>query len=73
MTKILMMTTPGFPVKITGEDLIFPRIIGAISFVAGILLITAILFLSGWNKSESLKRFSIVVAILTLVLILLLV
>ena len=71
MTKILMMTTPGYPVKVLVDDLLFPRIVGLISFITGILSIITILFLSGWNKSKSLKRFSIIVAVLTLVLILL--
>lgn len=70
MTKILMLTTPGFPIKVTNEDFLLPRIMGFTSFMIGILSIIAILFLSGWNKSGSLKRFSIIVAILTLVLIL---
>jgi hypothetical protein len=70
MTKILMITTPGFPRKVTGEDFFLPRIVGATSFIIGILSIIAVLFLSGWNKSGSLKQFSIILATLTLVLIL---
>ena len=70
MTRILMLTTSGYPVKVIANDLDFPRIVGFLAFVTGIFSIIAILFLSGWNKSQSLKRFSIVVAILTLVLIL---
>ena len=72
MTRILMLTTPGYPIKVTPEDLTFPRIVGFVSFVVGILSIITILFLSGWNKSGSLKKFSVVVAVVTLVLILLL-
>jgi hypothetical protein len=69
MTKILMLTNKGFPYKITEESLIFSRVIGMISFIIGILSIVAILTLSGWIKSGNSKKYTTIIGILTLILI----
>ncbi len=69
MTKILMITSQGFPFKVTDGDLVFPRIVGTVSFIVGILSIVVILTLSGWTKSSAMKRFTLLVGLLTLFLI----
>ena len=70
LTKIIMLTSQGFPGKVTVNDLTTPRIIGFLSFIIGILSIIAVISLSGWLRSNSMKRFTLIVGLLTLILIL---
>ena len=69
MTKILLLTTKGYPFKVTEDDFLFPRISGVMGFFVGILSIVVILSLSGQVKSENSKRFTTIAGIITLVLI----
>jgi cytochrome bd-type quinol oxidase subunit 2 len=69
MTRILMMTTEGFPFKVSGDDLIFPKLVGGISFFIGIISILTIISLSGWTKSKNVGIFTTALGILTLILI----
>jgi len=68
MTKILMMTTEGYPFKVTDGDLIFPKAIGFFSFLLAIISLIAIISLSGWTKSKSMGRFTTLIGIVTLIL-----
>lgn len=70
MTKILMMTTNGFPLKVTNGDLKFPSIIGGVALVFGIMSLITMISLSGWTKSKKLGRFTVGVGVLTFILIL---
>jgi hypothetical protein len=70
LTKILLMTTKGFPFAVTGENLILPRIVATSTFFTGILSVITLIALSGWNKSLKTKRFTMIVGIVMLVLIL---
>jgi len=70
MTKILMMTTEGFPFKVSVDDLMFPKLVGGISFFIGIISLITMISLSGWTKSKKLGRFTTVIGILTLIMIL---
>jgi len=69
MTKILMLTNKGFPFKVTEGNLIFPRLIGITSFITGILSIIVIISLSGWAKAENSKKFTTIIGVITLILI----
>jgi hypothetical protein len=71
MTKLMLMTTEGYPFNVIGSDLTLPRIIGTISFFFGILSLIAMISLSGWTKSKRVGRISTGLGILTLILILL--
>jgi len=71
MTNIFMMTTEGFPIDVEGKDLIFPNVLGGISFLIGIISISTIIALVGWTKSKSLGIFSTTIGIITLILIIL--
>lgn len=71
MTKILMMTTQGFPVKISDSDLMLPRIIGISTFLIGIISLSIVIILAGWTKSRNTGIFTTIVGILTFLLILL--
>ncbi|MCI4669940.1 MAG: hypothetical protein MRZ79_17520 [Bacteroidia bacterium] len=72
MTKILLMTTKGFPFagNITGNDLIIPRLVGMITFITGIFSMIAIISLSGWVKSKRMGRFTSILGSIALLLIL---
>lgn len=70
MTKILMMTTDGYPVTVTDIDLMLPRIIAVISFFVGIVSLIAVISLAGWTKSKRLGRVTTAIGILSFILIL---
>lgn len=71
MIQISMMTTPGgYQKDVVADDFILPRIIGILTFIIGLFSITAMISLSGWTKSKKIGRYTTVVGILTLVLIL---
>jgi len=71
MTKILMMTTPGYPLDIVESDLFIPKTIGVIAFIFGIISLSIIISLSGWTKSKRIGIFTTIVGVLTFLLILL--
>jgi len=70
MTKILMMTTPGFPIKVTESDFLLPRILGMITFVLGITSLSVVIALSGWTKSRSIGIFTTIVGVLSFLMML---
>jgi len=70
MTKLLMMTTEGYPLTVSDDLLILPRIIGVISFLMGIISLITMISLAGWTKSKKLGRITTAIGILSLVLIL---
>lgn len=73
MTKLMMVTTEGFPLTITSTDIMLPRIIGTISFFLGIISLIVIISLAGWTKSKTLGKITTVLGVITLVLILIMV
>jgi len=70
MTKILMMTTVGHPIKIEMVELRLPRIIGMLTFLLGIVSLSLVIALSGWTKSKKMGTFTTSVSIVTFILIL---
>ena len=70
MTKLLMMTTKGFPMEVSESDLILPRILGVITFIIGIISLIAMISLAGWTKSKKMGRLTTAIGIMTFVLIL---
>lgn len=71
MTKLLMMTTEGYPMNVIQTDLMLPRIVGVILFLLGIVSLIAMISLAGWTKSKKLGRFTTTIGILTFLLIIL--
>lgn len=69
MTKLMLMTTSGYPFPVTSQDLIFPRTAGAISFYLGIMSLITVISLAGWTKTKKMGRFTTAVGILTFLLI----
>lgn len=71
MTKIVMMTTEGYPLKFENGDLNFPKIIGFTSFLLGVVTLSVLIALSGWTKSKKTGIFTTIIGILTFITILL--
>ena len=70
MTKILMMTTEGYPTKIVDNDLTYPKLIGFLTFLIGVISLSIVIGLSGWTKSKRIGIFTTIIGILTFLLIL---
>ena len=71
MTKLLLMTTEGYPLELKNTDLFLPRIIGTISFYFGILSLITMISLAGWTKSKRMGIITTGIGIITLILTLL--
>ncbi|MBL4643425.1 MAG: hypothetical protein JKY44_07525 [Flavobacteriaceae bacterium] len=69
MTKLLMMTTNGYPLKVIESDLMLPRIVGMISFLFGIISLITMISLAGWTKSKKMGRFTTTIGIFTFIII----
>lgn len=70
MTKLLMMTTDGYPIKVADNDLLFPRIIGVIALLFGIISLLTMVSMAGWTKSRKMGIFTTTIGILTFLFIL---
>ena len=71
MTNLLMKTTVGYPFEVVDNDLTLPRVVGVIAFFLGIISLLAMISMSGWTKSKRMGRFTTILGIITLILILL--
>jgi len=69
MTKIVMMTTEGYPLKFENSDLDFPKVVGFVTFIIGIISLSILIALSGWTKSKGTGVFTTIIGILTLIMI----
>lgn len=69
MTKILLMTTEGYPLEASHSKIIFPRIVSFFTFVIGIASQITIVALSGWTQSKALGRFTTVIGVIAFLLI----
>lgn len=54
MTKLVMVTTPGFPMKIGEEEMKSARVFGTLAHMGGILALMFTVGASGWLKSRHL-------------------
>lgn len=70
MTKIVMMTTEGYPLKVVSGDLFLPKIIGFLAFITGIIMLSVLIALSGWTKSKKIGIFTTIIGVITFVAIL---
>ena len=66
MTKIIMMTTEGYPMKVLIGDLTPFRSIGVVAFFFGIISLLTMISLSGWTKSKKMGILTTIVGITTL-------
>ncbi len=69
-TKIVMVTTEGYPFEYVQSDLDIPKITGFISFILGLIGLTAVIALSGWTKSRKTGIFTTIIGAITLLMIL---
>lgn len=69
MTKLMMMTTDGYPIKVVDNDLLLPRIIGVIAFLFGVISLLTMVSMAGWTKSRKMGIFTTTVGILTFLII----
>ncbi len=72
MTKLLMMTTDGYPIKVVDGDLLLPRITGVMAFLFGIISLLTMISIAGWTKSRRMGIFTTSIGILTFLLIVIL-
>ena len=68
MTKLLLMTTNGYPIKFEESDLLIPRIIGSLFFFFGITSLISVISLAGWTKSKKMGIVTTTIGILTFIL-----
>ncbi|MHA7058847.1 hypothetical protein ACWGOQ_0016605 [Aquimarina sp. M1] len=73
MTKILMMTTDGYPIRVVYSDLLLPRITGVVTFLFGIISLLIMISMAGWTKSRKMGIFTTTIGIMTLLLILIMI
>jgi hypothetical protein len=71
MTKVLMMTTDGFPLKATEEGINISSLVGGMTLILGIMSLITLIALSGWTKSKQMGIFTTVVGIFPFILIVL--
>ena len=70
MTKVLLMTTEGYPQKVLDSDLLLPRGIGVFAFYFGTISLIAMISMAGWTKSKKMGIFTTIIGIITLILVL---
>jgi len=70
MTKVFLMTTEGYPMKVLNSDLLLYRALGVFSFLFGIVSLLAMISMSGWTKSKKMGILTTIVGVITLILIL---
>ncbi|KXX70852.1 hypothetical protein [Flammeovirga sp. SJP92] len=70
MTKILMMSTKGYPIEVEDSDWFYPRTMGTLTMFLGIISLTFIIGLSGWTKSKNTGIFTSIIGTITLLVIL---
>jgi cytochrome bd-type quinol oxidase subunit 2 len=70
MVNIVMTTTPGGYIKnVSLNDFQIARFVGMLTFMIGLISLSAMIALSGWTKSKKVGRFTSIIGILTLILI----
>ncbi|PXY02433.1 hypothetical protein DF185_07225 [Marinifilum breve] len=70
MTKIVMMTTDGFPLNVDSSELRLPKITGFLAFMFGIIALSVLIALSGWTKSRKTGIFTTIIGVITFIAIL---
>ena len=73
MTKLVLMTTEGYPFPVVSADLTMPRLVGTVSFLFGVFSLVALISMAGWTKSKKMGMVTTSLGILTLALILLMI
>ncbi len=66
LTKLLQMTTEGYPYEIEQKDFELPRRISGAAFMIGMIALSALIALFGWMKSKAIGIVTTIIGILTL-------
>lgn len=69
LTKIIKMTTKGYQYETTSEGFAFTSGLTSITFVIGILALSAVIALAGWMKSKKTGIFTTSIGFLVLLFI----
>lgn len=70
LTKLLQMTTEGYPYEIEQNEYELPRKISGATFMIGIIALSALIALSGWMKSKTIGIVTTIIGISTLIIVL---
>lgn len=70
MTKIMMMTTLGYPSEVANEDLLMPKVLGFSTFFVGITALSLLIALAGWTKSKQMGIFTSIIGGIAFLMIL---
>jgi len=70
MTKLVMISTPGFPFDVESQSIFLPRMIGVISFFIGIVSLIFVISTSGWMHSKRLGIATTIIGVLGMILVL---
>ena len=70
LTKLLQMTTEGYPFEIEKNDFDLPRKISGATFIIGIIALSGLVALSGWTKSKTVGITTTIIGISTLIIVL---
>jgi phage shock protein PspC (stress-responsive transcriptional regulator) len=67
--SIAIKTSDSYPFELTHSAIQFPRIIGGIALMLGIIALCSIIALSGYTKSKHTGVFTTMIGIVTLIII----
>lgn len=67
MTKLVMISTPGYPLPVDQGDTIVPQILGSMAFFLGIISILSVIGLSGWLQSKKLGIATTTMALISII------
>ncbi|WP_347923655.1 hypothetical protein [Pontimicrobium sp. SW4] len=71
MTRVMMITSNGYPFEFTEDNVKSLSSYGSITLILGIMALVSMIALSGWTKSKKTGIFTTVIGILTFIFILL--
>ncbi|WP_046757629.1 hypothetical protein [Kordia jejudonensis] len=68
MTKIQLLLAPDSPYEHIKAQLVFPRVVGGLSFYSGINSLLVVISLSGWLRSKRLGIITTILGVIAIVL-----
>jgi hypothetical protein len=69
MSRIVMMTTDGYPTDTSGREIDLPLLVGASTYTLGLVFLSIFIALSGWTKSRRMGVFTTIVGAITFIMI----
>ncbi len=68
MTRVVLMTTEGYPIQVSSKDLFYPRVTGSMCFFLGILFLILVISMAGWIKSKKVGLITSMIGLATLIM-----